>query len=349
MERRQAYPSISGLRGLAILGVVFFHTLLLTPLMQTIPFSTLLKVHGGRFGIFSFFMISGFLMSHNYFSAIHNRELRFGDFLRRRLLRIYPIYLASNLAMLGIYILRDGLSSIDLDEFLMMVFLQAGGGLTYVQPYNYPTWFVSSLLICYLLYFAVTYHTKNTTQYRCCLVALVLIGYILTKNIWTVFFLYTANGFAVLAFFLGVMIGDAYPLLTAHRKRQLLVGSAAILIIVGFMAVRFGFHNITTNIASLFSFFICPEVLFIALACPPVVKILQWKPIRFLGKISTSIFFWHVVLHEVFMTEIYSLGILPEIYEVRYVLYWVVLILFSWLSEFVFSTYLPRKALQKKS
>ena len=128
----------------------------------------------------------------------------------------------------------------------------------------------------------------------------------------------------------------------------MVMGCFAILAVVGFLGVYMGFHMISSSVGTLFGLLICPEIMLIALACRPVSRFFQWKPVQFLGKISTSVFFWHIVIFELFSKEVYGLGILPEMYEVRYVLYLLVVILLSWLSEYVMNTYLPRRARRRQ-
>lgn len=344
MERKQNFPSLPGLRGLIMIPLVLLHTMELTPLILAIPLTTLVKTHIGRFCNYEFFIISGFLMACQYRQRIQNREISFGSYLIRRLRGIYPMYLASNLVMLGIFIFRSGISVLDLDELLMMLTLQSGGGLSVAQPYNYPSWFISSLTLCYILYYALTHFSRNKTQYRCAVAVLMMVGYILSANIWSFYFLYTANGFALLGFFLGVLLGDIYPELTDRQRGRLTLASAVILALVCCYGFGIGFFQISSNVVTLGMFYICPQVLILSLACPPVSKVLQWKPFRFLGRISMSVFFWHAPLHELIMKDIYGMGIFPQAYEVWYGVYWVVLILFSCLSEYLFAKLGTRKA-----
>lgn len=88
------FGSLDGLRGLSILGVVWFHTWFTTayyPSLQKIP-----VLHLGEFGVHVFFGISGFLITT---LLLRERE-RYGDislrdFYMRRALRIWPVYYAT--------------------------------------------------------------------------------------------------------------------------------------------------------------------------------------------------------------------------------------------------------------
>ena len=70
-------PDIDGLRSLAIISVLIFH-----------GFPDLLK--GGFIGVDIFFVISGYLISHNIFRNFENNSFSFIDFYSRRIIRIFP-------------------------------------------------------------------------------------------------------------------------------------------------------------------------------------------------------------------------------------------------------------------
>ena len=74
------FQSIQYLRAAAALGVVAFHTHMTGPL--------------GQIGVDVFFVISGFIMW-----LVIQRESRPGDFLLRRVLRIWPLYAFATLVM----------------------------------------------------------------------------------------------------------------------------------------------------------------------------------------------------------------------------------------------------------
>jgi peptidoglycan/LPS O-acetylase OafA/YrhL len=73
------YELLDGLRGLACLGVLLYH---------------LGAVSMGHYSVMVFFVISGYCITASAQSAIRAR-LGFGEFMRRRVRRIYPPYLAA--------------------------------------------------------------------------------------------------------------------------------------------------------------------------------------------------------------------------------------------------------------
>ncbi len=70
-------PNIDGLRGIAVLSVITFHTFPLT-------------VRGGFVGVDVFFVISGFLISYQIFDALDRDRFSYLSFYARRARRILP-------------------------------------------------------------------------------------------------------------------------------------------------------------------------------------------------------------------------------------------------------------------
>ena len=80
-------PELDGLRGLAILGVVFYHS---SPRLAGTP------LHGGALwgwsGVLLFFTLSGFLIT-SILLTTRDRPRYFHNFHARRFLRVWPVYL----------------------------------------------------------------------------------------------------------------------------------------------------------------------------------------------------------------------------------------------------------------
>ena len=73
-------PDIDGLRAIAVLAVVFFHT-----------FPS--QISGGFLGVDIFFVISGFLITDYINQNINNNSFNLLNFYKRRILRIFPALL----------------------------------------------------------------------------------------------------------------------------------------------------------------------------------------------------------------------------------------------------------------
>src|SRR5438552_4050796 len=119
--------SIDALRGIAALGVVFYHAVIQTP--NAVPNNLLrwpvkllqLGSSFGYIGVFLFFVISGFCIHLQWAKARANgqsQSIEFGAFWKRRIRRLYPPYLTA------------------FALFLLMATLSVGINVTYFFVYD---------------------------------------------------------------------------------------------------------------------------------------------------------------------------------------------------------------------
>jgi len=87
---RRVIPEISGLRALLACQIFLYHWFFdhasSFPLLLRAPFDV------GYVGVAGFFVLSGFLLTVRYYPAVERRELRYGQFMVKRFVRIYPLY-----------------------------------------------------------------------------------------------------------------------------------------------------------------------------------------------------------------------------------------------------------------
>src|SRR5918998_1037700 len=83
-------PGLDGLRGIAILMVMFFHLAQMKPVSRIDPFFYKLTSYGWS-GVDLFFVLSGFLITGILIDA-KGTENYFLNFYSRRALRILPLY-----------------------------------------------------------------------------------------------------------------------------------------------------------------------------------------------------------------------------------------------------------------
>ncbi|WP_370234709.1 MULTISPECIES: acyltransferase family protein [Henriciella] len=128
-SRARKFDSLDGLRGLSALIVVLFHY----------------GVAAGIDGVFAgyivvdfFLMLSGFVLSHAYFS----KPVEIGKFVRNRIARMWPTH-ALIIVLLGIgYIVLKG--EFDPQKFLMKMTLTNNLGFGPDRPmYNWASWTVA--------------------------------------------------------------------------------------------------------------------------------------------------------------------------------------------------------------
>ena len=103
---------------------------------------------GGDCGVSFFFILSGFVLSLGYGSRIREGTFCYGRFMLRRLRKIYPLHLLCLLFFLVV-----SRSDFDLTVLLNELLLQSWvPDPNYYFSCNSVSWFLSSLLFCYLVF-----------------------------------------------------------------------------------------------------------------------------------------------------------------------------------------------------
>ena len=112
----------------------------------------------GYLGVETFFVLSGFILSHVYLQAAGDRRFRYGGFLWARVARVYPLHLltlfgvmALGLAAVAAGMTIDGhvLSWASLPAQLTMTH---AWGLAPVAGFNHPSWSISAEWFAYLAF-----------------------------------------------------------------------------------------------------------------------------------------------------------------------------------------------------
>lgn len=163
MEPRPAeIKALSGARALPPLMIVLYH---FADAHKYVPFSEMLgpPVMKGYLWVEFFFALSGFILIH-----VHGgKALRYGDFLKARLARLYPLHLATLLSML---LLMWGLNALaaanhyvsiyngpnppqnDWPSFIANLFLVQAWNTVPGLSWNGVSWFVSVLFLLCLIF-----------------------------------------------------------------------------------------------------------------------------------------------------------------------------------------------------
>jgi peptidoglycan/LPS O-acetylase OafA/YrhL len=160
-DRAPPLKNLTGIRGVAALWVVLFHfqaTILVHATLRLGPL-----IGGGACGVDVFFVLSGLILSITYGPRLAAQRLTlqaYGDFLRKRLARIYPTHLFTFLIMLASWgaaaksgITVHGEASNDAWSALCNLLLIHAWGATKTLSWNGPSWSVSAEWFAYVALF----------------------------------------------------------------------------------------------------------------------------------------------------------------------------------------------------
>lgn len=175
-----------------------------------------------------FFVLSGFFMCR-YVNKIEN-GLGFKEFFFPRLARLLPLMLISGVVEAVFILLYEkvlGYAWWGIHVTIWGILINALGiqaGWVFANPMvNNPTWYISVLLLCYLIFYALTYLSKRW-RIPCTymFVFMVLLGCGIQTYSIELPFLNTTSARGLYAFFFGVLLStimDKFPKVGGDKAR----------------------------------------------------------------------------------------------------------------------------------
>ncbi|BAY23077.1 putative acyltransferase [Calothrix sp. NIES-2100] len=157
MIKQELLP-LTSLRFISAFWVFLFHITLRWPLKLPVPVSNI--VSQGALGMSIFFILSGFILTYNYFEQEPIKEYR--DFVIKRFARIYPIYILASLVTLPWFVIPQistDIPNVILRSFTYLIvviinlfLLQAWFPSLFNYWINGSTWSLSVECFFYLLF-----------------------------------------------------------------------------------------------------------------------------------------------------------------------------------------------------
>jgi peptidoglycan/LPS O-acetylase OafA/YrhL len=317
------YPALDGLRGVAILMVFTVHYV--TGLRPDIPL-----LGWGWVGVDLFFVLSGFLITGILYDSVGGEDF-FRNFYTRRALRIFPLYYGFwLLALLATPLLHIDWNRYNLAMAAYIGNLFHAGALTKVHPDGGLIWFAArhaggmprSLLVghfwslCveeqfYLLWPAVVWLVRS----RRALLRISLMIVVLLPLVRTALVLFCHSGaYLQSIYFLSylrvdtLMVGAALalwlrgpcPAPSALRRGAAWTGMAAVALLTAGYRIQLVHPRMTQDggfVRSVgFSLIAMAAAAVLLLAidpASPLPRLLQFRPLAYLGRISYGIYLLH--------------------------------------------------------
>ncbi|WCT71912.1 acyltransferase [Sphingomonas naphthae] len=164
----QHYRALDAMRGVAAIAVLLFH------LSWFVGYTS-----SGALAVDFFFMLSGFVIAHAYDARLGAGGMGFGDFLLKRLIRLYPLYLvglalavAAQLALVAAGHLEMSVADTAESAMLEAAWLPSpfDGSLARIFPLNGPAWSLFFEIVANLLFAA--FHRRLTSPVLAAIAAL---------------------------------------------------------------------------------------------------------------------------------------------------------------------------------
>lgn len=299
---------IDGLRGIAAIGIAWFaHYYFLLP-EDMFPFYNGITHWFWNYSTYFvdlFFVISGFVMVHVYRERIVKRQIGFADFVKKRLIRFYPLMVFSLICVVILQEIHKVTAGIVFEDvliadnsvlaFLLNLLCLQGTSLV-SSSFNAPSWYLSIVLIMYILFFVVTYFAGKYGKEKLAYFLMMILGITLAIKGYPTVFL---NCRGVTGFFAGCVLHEVCSRvceMTDTKKKNAVAWSALLaLLFIAVLGIKYshGLFAASNQVIVVYEIFIWPLCVFLAVCMPWIKWILSRKVFVFLGKISFSMYLIH--------------------------------------------------------
>lgn len=262
---------------------------------------TQINFFGGKFYfgylVELFFLISGFLM-FNYIEKI-KQDLTFKEFFLKRIIRLMPLIVLATISyeiLLYIYpkVFGDYFYNIKPNFWgLIISILGVQAGWSFENPMiNNPMWYISVLILCYILFYIST-KISILKKINCIYlyVILVFLGLSIQKNGTDLAFFnyYTARGYY--SFFFGILFSIYFN--NCEISKFIKILSTLLVIFITYLILKH-YHIVEKNINYTLTFIYYPALIII-FNFDIMKKIFFSKIIQKIAEISFSVYVWHGV------------------------------------------------------
>lgn len=255
--------------------------------------------YGGNFNygliVEFFFVLSGFFM-FRYITRI-KQGLSFKKFILKRVTRLLPLVLISSIVyciFLYFYslIYQDSWHGVSISVWgIILNALGVQSGWVFENPgINNPTWYISVLILCYIIFYFVTYVCKRlkvTPFYA--YVFIILIGCGIVSYGIDLPFLNQSSARGYYAFFFGLLLAKFMNKRKINLKTCL--ASVIVVALLTWMIISRK-YLVDSGLNYLMTFLYYPALIIICFY-PPIMGLFRCKIFEFLGKITYDVYVWH--------------------------------------------------------
>lgn len=353
MNNRNCY-NFDALKGLRVIGafiIVLFHYNKLTSTSHmdlSFPFYRALKfpyMYGGIL-VENFFLISGICFYQFYSERIMEGRVSVRVFLKKRCLKLWPLYIVTTIMTLILQLIHFRFFGNYFEDnfrietkYIILNFLGIARGWyeNYSYPYNAPAWFLSVLVLMYILFSMICMIAgmvnshKNEALYVLTVLLLVS-GLIFRHKNYQYKLINTEMGRGLSCFFLGGVLFFILNKADTIRKKKVLMIHMSLFCIGVSLVMKFYGKNLLNN-ANYMSMVVFPTIIILSIVSESLGNILSSVTFMQLDKITYEIYLmqypyfilWRI-LGNIFELNFYSIsfwlvfwmGLLAGSYGIHY-------------------------------
>lgn len=299
MSNRRVYYTLQIGRLVFIFMIVFFHI----GSIYNFPGNDSLKMkyvyeYGGVVGNVYFFMSSGFLITSAYKEKIIANDIAYVSFISRRLKKLFPIYVITNIILIVYSYCINGISAISLDRVLRTFLFVQSGWKKAEFPYNGVCWFVNVLVLLYTFFYFSCYLTKisrNRNLFTYLSLGLLILGYLIHGEGCKLPFLTWMNAQGYISFAMGILIFEFTESFFEHEKIYKKIALLLLSVLFGvtfYMNKKIGLEAFYGDYKLIIMVVIMPLILYIMITCHKLNSFS--KKIYRKIDISMQLCFWHL-------------------------------------------------------
>lgn len=255
----------------------------------------------GDFGVSLFFMLSGLVLAASFRYDPHQSRTRIvGQFLKKRIIKIYPIYLLALIAAIALNGCHT--RALPLDLLMLQSWIPVS---EYYFSGNAVSWFVSSLFFAYMLFCPLMWAlTANARRF----IRLFIVGIIvyvcvvvLTPEEYLTGVIYVSPVMQLPAFVLGMLVWKAFERTREYKPSVSLISAAQIVSMAVPVILMFVYRYVDQRWA-LASYWWIPDAvmlycLLVAEEYDTVInRMLRLKIIQAIGNISFVFYLFHTTV-----------------------------------------------------
>ncbi len=303
-KKEDHFKALDGLRGIAVLFVLLSHSSNLG--MYFHEFINFSKI--GKVGVYLFFVLSAYLLDRQIALALLDKKASkyyWGNYLVRRFLRIYPLFVLALLMHLAISKLLFTTVITDIGGVLMHIFLLEGESIFWSIPVEFKYYFISPVLMLIINRF-LKWNLKNISIW---IISISIISAILVK----VIDLDNNSTFRFLPIFLVGTLLSVGELIIDRTKENKMIFKKSFFELSGWIAVFlilisipyyfktvFGFSFNTNDSIFYIPYSICWGLVLLGVKHGnwKLKSLLELKMFRFVGTISFSVYLFHLPILE---------------------------------------------------
>lgn len=301
MNERVEIKPLTGVRAVAALCVFLFHMQIRWPFAHSLFLSNLLRQ--GAVGMSIFFVLSGFVLTHQYYG----RAVSYREYFANRISRIYPVYLlaaALSLPWIGLSVTNGDLLHSSARLFVLVItnvfVIQAWFPQFFSLWNDGASWSISVEAFCYVLLPIILTGMDRATGKRLWIIAITAylaaslpgLTFELFDNSPRIF--YSLPIYRLPEFVVGVCISIAVR--RGLIRPTGLVAAALVAAVVTYIECVYDLHPVYVSNNWIVMPAIGATLAFLATGRGVVVRAMSSRPVVWLGKISYSFYSLQILI-----------------------------------------------------